>query len=129
VVRTAFAKRPLRQRLIALAAAYAIALASLVATFTAARAAAEAVDQPQAVLCHNGGAEQPAPAPDETTGKICIAACCNGCLTMAVAIEPPVAAAIVPHALSQRLAPLMRFVLVGDVEYYSHSPRGPPPAR
>jgi hypothetical protein len=128
VVRTAFAKRPLRQRLIALAAAYAIALASLIANFGAARAAAEAIDQPQAVLCHSGP-EQPSPAPDETTGKICIAACCNGCLTMAVAVPPPVAVAAAPHALSRRLAPLTRFALVGDAESYSHSPRGPPPAR
>jgi len=55
VART-FAKRPLHQRIIALATAYAIVLASLIASFGAAQAAAEAATQADTLICHSSGA-------------------------------------------------------------------------
>jgi hypothetical protein len=98
------------RRVIALAAAYAIVLASLISSVGAARATAEAINQPDSVICHGSGAERPAPAPDES-GKICVDSCCIGCLSIAAEVPPPVVTAAVPHSMSQRLALLTRFVL------------------
>jgi hypothetical protein len=128
VVGTIFAKRPLRRRIIAFAAAYAIALASLIASFGAARAAAEAINQPDGVICHGSGAERPAPVPDENSGKICVDSCCIGCLTIVAAVPPPVVTAVAPHSLSQRPALLTRFVLVVGTDFNAHRSRGPPSA-
>jgi len=119
----------LRRRLVALAAAYAIALSSLIANLSAAQAAAEAINQPDGVLCHSSATEQPAPRSDESNGKICVESCCIGCLTMATAVPPPVPAAALPPALSQRLAPLVRVALAGGTDFNAHRSRGPPPAR
>ena len=64
-MRKHFARRPLRRRIVALAAAYAIALSSLIATFASAKAAAEAAAAPDgAIICHTvvAGSETPSPA-------------------------------------------------------------------
>jgi hypothetical protein len=124
-----FAKRPLRQRVIALAAAYTIALSSVIASFGAAQAAAEAIHQPDGVLCHNSVAVgQPAPPADESNSKICVGSCCIGCLAMAAAVPPRVLTAAVPHSLSQWFAPLKRFILIGSVDFNAPRSRGPPSA-
>ena len=127
-MRNTLGRRRFRRRIIALAAAYAIALASLIASFGTARAAAEAASQPDAVLCHGGAAERSAPASDGSNGKICIDACCIGCLTMAATVPAPVAPAAVPHSLSQPFVPLARFILIGGTDFNAHRSRGPPPA-
>jgi hypothetical protein len=127
-VGTIFAKRPLRRRIIAFAAAYTIALASLIASFGAARAAAEGIIQLDGVICHGSGAERPAPVPDENGGKICVDSCCIGCLSIASAVPPPVVTAAVPHSLSQRPALLRRFVLAAGTDFNAHRSRGPPSA-
>jgi len=123
------AKVLLRRRVIALTAAYAIALSSVLASFSAAQAAAEAINQPGGVLCHNSASAQPALPANESKSKICVDWCCVGCLTMATAVPPPVPAAALTHALSQRLAPLARVVLAGGTDFNAHRSRGPPPAR
>ena len=128
VVGTILAKRPLQRRITALAAAYAIALASLIASFGAARAAVEAISQPDGVICHGSGAERPAPVPDESSGKICVDSCCIGCLTVVAAVPPPVVTPAVPHSLSQRPALLRRFVLAAGTDFNAHRSRGPPSA-
>ena len=125
---TIFAKRPLRRRIIAFAAAYAIALASLIASFGAARAAVEAINQQDGVICHGSGAERLAPVPNESSGKICVDSCCIGCLSIAAAVPSPVVTAAVPHSLSQRPALLTRFVLAAATEFNAHRSRGPPSA-
>jgi hypothetical protein len=128
-VRGNLAKLPLRRRVIALAAAYAIALSSVIASFGAAQAAAEAINQPDAVLCHSStAAAQTAPRADESNSKICVESCCIGCLALAAAVPPRVLTAAVPHSLSQRFAPLKRFILIGSVDFNAHRSRGPPPA-
>jgi hypothetical protein len=119
---------PLRRRVIALAAAYAIALSSVITNFSAAQAAAETTNQLDGVLCHSSVAEQPAPRSDESNGKICVDWCCVGCLTMATAVPSPMPAAALPHSLSQRLTPLVRVVLAGSTDFNAHRSRGPPPA-
>ena len=128
VVGTILAKRPLQRRITALAAAYAIALASLIASFGAARAAVEAISQPDGVICHGSGAERPAPVPDESSGKICVDSCCIGCLTTVAAVPPPVVTPVVPHSLSQRPALLTRFVLAAGTDFNAYRSRGPPSA-
>jgi hypothetical protein len=127
-VGTIFATRPLQRRIIAIAAAYAIALASLIASFVAAQVAVEAINQPDGVICHGSGAERPTPVPDESSGKICVDSCCIGCLSIAAAVPPPVVTPVVLHSLSQRPALLTRFVLAAATEFNAHRSRGPPSA-
>jgi hypothetical protein len=128
-VRMTFSKRPLRQRVVALAAAYAIALSSLMTSMAAAQAAAEAIKPSEGILCHGNAAEQPAPRSDDSNGKVCVELCCVGCLVMAAAIPPQTLAVEVPHSLSQRIVTLTRLVLVAGAKFNSHRSRGPPPAR
>jgi hypothetical protein len=121
-----FAKRPLRQRIIALAAAYAIALAGLIASFGAAQAAADAVTQPDAVICHASAAEGPAPAFDGSNGKTCVD-CCIGCLTAVPAAVPPaVSAVIIRHVTLTKLEPVAHRVLIASAASSAHRSRGPP---
>ena len=122
-MRTTFAKRSLRQRIVALAAACAIVLSGLMTGLATAQAAAEAINQPDSVICHGNGAAQPAPVPDENNGKICVDSCCIGCLSIAAAV--PLTAAV-PHSLSQRLALRTRFVLAAGTDFNAHRSRGPP---
>ena len=125
---TIFARRQLQRRIIAIAAAYAIVLASLISSVGAARATAEAVNQPDSVICHGSSAERPAPAPDQNGGNFCVDSCCIGCLSIAAAVPPPVVAAAVLHSLSQRPALLARFVLAAATDFNAHRSRGPPSA-
>jgi len=125
-VRTTFAKRSLRQRIVALAAACAIVLSGLMTSLATAQAAAEAINQHDSVICHGNGAAQPAPVPDENNGKICVDSCCIGCLSIAAAVPTPVVTAAVPHSLSQRLALRTRFVLAAGTDFNAHRSRGPP---
>jgi hypothetical protein len=122
-----FGKRPLQQRIIALAAAYAIALASLIASFGAAQAAAEAAAQPDSFICHSSAAERPVPASDES-GKICLN-CCIGCVTSVPAAVPPTASVvIVRHVSITRLEPIAHRALIASAASSAHRSRGPPPA-
>jgi hypothetical protein len=126
-VRRYFARHPLRRRIIALAAAYAIALASLIASFGAGRAAAEAVAQPGGILCHGIVTGQPAPSPDEGNNKICVDNCCVGCLMLMMALPPPPATAVaVPQASSRAVAPLTQWRLPATTFHSGARPRGPP---
>jgi hypothetical protein len=92
-----FAQHPLRRRLVALFAAYAIALASLLTSFGTARMAAEAAALPgSTALCHSDAGET-APAQQDDGGKTCTDCCCIGCLMLMGALPPPpgtVAAAV-----------------------------------
>ncbi|MFZ3336422.1 MAG: hypothetical protein WA199_10780, partial [Xanthobacteraceae bacterium] len=69
-----------RRRIIALATAYVVALSSLVASFGAARAAAEGTFDPLGALCHHSAAGQSEPVSDHGNGNSCIDCCCVGCL-------------------------------------------------
>src|SRR6202023_2882223 len=87
-VRKYFARRPLRRRIVALAAAYAIALASLIASFGAASAAAAAAGA-TGIICHTRVAGDEAPSSGDTNTKHCIDNCCIGCLMLMAAMPPP----------------------------------------
>jgi hypothetical protein len=123
-----FAKRALRRRVIALVAAYAIALANLLASFGAAQAAAEAASAPDPGLCHSA-TDQPAPLSDESNGKICLD-CCIGCLGSVSGGAPPPAGATVTVAETSftRLVPLTQVAVFAAAHSSAHRSRGPPPA-
>jgi len=126
--RKALRRWSLPRRVIALAAAYAIALSGLIASFGAAQVAAEALTQPSGVICHSAGADQPATSPEGTQGKICIDDCCVGCLAMPGALPPPPAIVAHPQASTERVATLTSFILVRTADSYYHRSRAPPSA-
>jgi hypothetical protein len=120
------AKRTSRRRVIALAAAYAIALSSLIASFGAARAAAEAPGIPGGIICHTVVPGQEAPSPADTNGKMC-ADCCVGCMMPLAAVPPaPPNAAPLAQASSHRIAAPEIAALAGGRETKSHRSRAPP---
>jgi hypothetical protein len=127
-VRKYFARRPLRRRIVALAAAYAIALSSLIASFGAASAAAAAA-APNGVICHTLVAGDQAPSSGDTNGKHCADNCCIGCLMLMAAVPPPPAKIIgAPLSARQSIAPPQNIVLSGGLETKDHRSRAPPPA-
>ncbi len=112
----------------ALAAAYVIALTSLVSSLVAARAAAETVAQPLGILCHSEtveGADFPA---DQDNNRLCVD-CCVGCLMPLAALPPPPAVEVAsPTAVSQRIALVSPIVLSLASKAKSHRSRAPPSA-
>ncbi len=124
-MRRTFAKRPLRQRVIALVAAYAIAFAGLISSFVAAQAAAEATVQPDVIICHGSPGEQP--APQDGNSNICIKSCV-GCITsLAMAIPPTASAAQLPQPAIKRPDLPVRLVHIDSAKANAHRSRGPPP--
>jgi hypothetical protein len=119
---------PLSRRVIALAAAYAIALSGFMASFGAAQVAAAASIQPGGVLCHGSSADQPATSPDGTTGKVCVDDCCIGCLAMPGTLPPPPAVVARPLSGPGRVATLPSFSLVRTPDSHYHRSRAPPTA-
>jgi hypothetical protein len=115
-----------QRRITALAAAYVIALSSLLASFGAARAAAETTANPFSVICHHDLAGQSTPA-DDSNGNTCIDCCCVGCLMpMAALPAPPEIAAPVVVAVAYRFAARARAPLAGTRTARSHRSRAPP---
>ena len=125
-MRKYFARRPLRRRIVALAAAYAIALASLIASFGAASAAAAAA-APNGIICHTLVAGDAAPSSGDTNTKHCIDNCCVGCLMLMAAVPPPPAKITgAPLSASQSIAPPQNIVLSGGLQTKDHRSRAPP---
>jgi hypothetical protein len=115
----------LGQRIVAVVAAYVIALASLLAAFGAAQAA---VNPPDSALCHAPLAAQPA-STDQTNGKICTDySCCTGCLTMGAAVPLPDFVIGPPQLAFKRLDLPAHSVRLADAKANAHRSRGPPPA-
>jgi hypothetical protein len=117
----------LRRRVVALAAAYAIALSSLIASFGAASAAAAAA-APNGIICHTLVAGDEAPSSGDTNSKHCADNCCIGCLMLMAAVPPPAKIIGAPLSASQSIAPPQNIVLVGGLETKDHRSRAPPPA-
>jgi hypothetical protein len=121
-----FAKQPLRRRIVALAAAYAVALSSLLGSFGAARAAAT-FSASGSVICHSAIAGQQAPAGDEHNGALCDGSCCIGCLMLVAALPPPPAIAVGEAQSSGRALPLLAASdLFHTPQTRSHQSRAPP---
>jgi hypothetical protein len=128
-VRKYFARRPLRRRIVALAAAYAIALASLLASFGAASTAAAAAAAPNGVICHTLVAGDQAPASSDTNTKHCVDNCCIGCLMLIAAVPPPPAKIVrAPLSAGQTVTPPQNIVLVSALQTKDHRSRAPPTA-
>jgi hypothetical protein len=129
IVHRHFVERVWRRRIIALAAAYIVALSSLVASFGAARAAAEAVAHPLGVICHGAAAGGTAFPQGQGNSGICIDCCCVGCLAPMAALPPPPVNALPPlRAVSNRLPPVAVAALAGARPAKSHRSRAPPSA-
>ena len=125
-----FAKRcfgslPWGRRLIALAAAYAIALSSLVVSFGVTRAA---VAPPGTITCHSDAAGTAQPSGTQPDGKLCDASCCTGCLMLVAALPPPPdQVAEAPRSIGAPL-PLVVGAPIGAAAHTSsHRSRAPPP--
>jgi len=125
-VRKYFARRPLRRRIVALAAAYAIALSGLIASFGAASAAAEAAAAANGIICHTPVGGDAAPASGDTNTKHCIDNCCVGCLMLLAAVPPPAKIAAAPLSASQSVASPQDIVLSGGLKTKDHRSRAPP---
>jgi hypothetical protein len=121
-----FAKQTLRRRLIALAAAYAIALAGLVGSFNVARAAAAESGGPAAPICHTLAGNQAAPSSGESNGKICTECCCAGCLMFVAALPPPADGVAAIAASGSRLPVPASAGLAAFQHDKSHRSRAPP---
>jgi hypothetical protein len=119
--------RPLWQRVVALTAAYAVALATLIASYGAARAAGAVATQTGAVICHTVVADDSTPAPASDQTNHCADNCCIGCLLLLAALPPPPAKTVgAPLLASQILTPPQSIVLVGGLKTKDHRSRAPP---
>jgi hypothetical protein len=126
-VRKHFARRPLQRRIVALAAAYAIALASLIASFGAASTAAAAAAAPNGIICHTLVAGDQTPSSGDTNSKHCADNCCIGCLMLIAAMPPPPAKIIgAPLSASQAVIRPENIVLSGGLQTKDHRSRAPP---
>jgi hypothetical protein len=116
----------LRQRIIALVAAYAIALASLAAGLGAAQAAVEALDGGYGVICHSDGAEGSPSGSHDGNGAICLKSCI-GCISALVTVIPAtVATAGPPHLSFKRLDLPAPLTILAGAKANAHRSRGPP---
>jgi hypothetical protein len=117
-----------RQRVIALAAAYAIALAGVVACFSAAQAAAGAIDGTNDVICHTLGEGSPATDSHQHNADICLKTCI-GCIASLASLIPPTVGAADPLQRSfKRLDLPTRWVRLAETKSSAHRSRGPPSA-
>lgn len=118
--------RTLKRRIIALVAAYAVALSSLVASLGAAHAAAEAAGNPLGVFCH-GAADGTAFPVGQGNSGICIDGCCIGCLMPLAALPPPPVAALPSlAAVGYRVALPASIALRDARTAKAHRSRAPP---
>jgi hypothetical protein len=125
-VHKTFAKGRLRRRIVALAAAYALALSGLIGGLATARAAAVAPAVGGAITCHTDSAGGSPPA-GESGGKPCVDACCIGCLMLLAALPPPpdVAAGRLQSSAHKLVLPAGTSV-ARTQRSRSHQSRGPP---
>jgi hypothetical protein len=122
-----FAKWPVRRRIFALAAAYAIALSGIIASFGAGRAVAAEAGGPATVICHTEGAGDPSPANDQDNGNACTDSCCTGCLMLMAALPPPPAKVVgAPQSPGQILPPRAVTGSAYNPQTKSHQSRAPP---
>jgi hypothetical protein len=125
-VHSYFAGWSLRRRVIALAAAYALALGGLFASWAAGSAAALATAGPGTVTCHSDAGE-PAPAQNDGSGHVCLDSCCVGCVLLTAALPPPPLKAIgAPQSAAPPLAATPAPAAPAGHSARSHQSRAPP---
>jgi hypothetical protein len=117
----------LLRRFVALGVAYAIALASVIATVGAVRAEVADATASGIVICHLTRFGQTAPSGIPPKG--CDNSCCIGCLALLAAVPPPPATLI---AVVQTPGRLLRLPIAierpSDPQTKSHRARAPPVA-
>jgi hypothetical protein len=117
-----FASKSRRRRIVALAAAYAIALSGLIASFSVMPRSA-AADQ-GTVVCH-GDAQHDSGSDDN--GKLCVDTCCTGCLTSTAILQPPPADPLpARHASIPPLGAIVAVAHFARPKTRSHQSRAPP---
>jgi hypothetical protein len=122
-----FTKCPLRRRIVALAAAYAIALSGIIANFGAGHAAAAESSTPGTVTCHTEIVGDPSPTDDQDNGKACADSCCIGCLMLTAALPPPPAKAAARPQSPGQILPLPAVAgVVSAPQSKSNQSRAPP---
>jgi DUF2946 family protein len=124
-VRQSAADRPFWQRIVALVAAYAVALSSLLASYGLARAAA-ATAVPGGVICHTSVDTQQAPSRGSDQSDHCTANCCVGCIMLLATLPPLAKPAGVLPSYKQRVFLLVRVTLDVRPETTSRRSRAPP---
>jgi hypothetical protein len=126
-VRKYFGRRAFGRRIIALAAAYTIALAGLIASFDVARAAAGSTADPSGIICRTDVSGAPSPSTDGGTGNACADACCTGCLMLMAALPPPPATTVpVAQTPSRAVTRIETPAVAGAPKTKSHRSRAPP---
>ena len=123
-MRKHFDSRPLLKRVVALAAAYAVVLSTLVVSFGAARAALADANSSEVVICQR--AQLGNPAPGGNHGDLCNS-CCDGCLIQLAAVPPPPTASVaVEPSAGELLAPPAIIGFRSDPQTTPHQSRAPP---
>jgi hypothetical protein len=119
-----FAKWLLVRRLVALVAAYAIALSGLIASFSAVRVAVADANSSDIVICQRAQLGNPAPGGDHGDfGK----SCCAGCLMLLAAVPPPPTASVAVEQSAGRPLALPTIIdFRSDPQTKSHQSRAPP---
>jgi hypothetical protein len=127
-VGTRFDQHSLGRQIVAIAAAYIIAVSTVIASFAAARVAAEGIGDPLGAICHTSIPGAPQPADNEGSAQHCIDNCSAGCLILA-ALPPPPEAVRVALSPIPAPTPFAALVLVSRLDSKSHRSRAPPRAR
>lgn len=121
-----FARRSLRRRIIAIAAAYVIAIGGLFASRVGADMAAAAIGS-GTITCHSDAGDAPSPAQNDKNGSACIDSCCHGCaMLMAALPAPPIKAIGAPQSAARLLALPALAVVPAASPTRSHQSRAPP---
>ena len=119
-----FANRPLLRRIVALSAAYAIALASLIASFGAIRSAVADASSLGIVICQPTLLGQSRPG-DRDAGRG--NSCCIACTVLLAAVPPPSTVSIsLAQSLGQALVLPATVDLPSAPRSKSHRSRAPP---
>jgi hypothetical protein len=125
-VRESFAKRPLLRRVVALAAAYAIALSGLIASFGAVRGAVADAASLGIVICQPTLLGQTAPGNHNSDRD---RSSFVGCPVLLGAVPPPPMSSIAAEQSSGRLLALPAIIdLPSATQTKSHRSRAPPRA-
>jgi hypothetical protein len=124
-VRRFFPSLQFGRRVIALFAAYAIALSGLIGNFGTARGVAGGDTGALFVICH-GVSGATASSPDKSDGGVCDNGCCIGCLSLGMASLPAPAATLFDQQIAGNVSPLRSAVLAGYSPGKSHRSRAPP---
>ena len=122
------AKQRLSRRIVALIAAYALALSAVVGSIASARAAAATIGgEPGAVICHTDVSGGPSPDSNGSTNQTCPDCCGLCCLSLAATVPAPSGDLIFVLRTTSRIPrPQPILALFAKREAHLQQPRAPP---